>query len=65
MDADPFRLPDRSDLRELSGYVAAAALYIGIGLLWVPFLFNVVVAMAYLVAVVWLVPAAVRRARAR
>ena len=56
-------LPSRSQLAVLGGYVAAAALYIAIGVIFTDFLFSVFVAMAYLLVVAWAVPAGVRRLR--
>jgi hypothetical protein len=57
------RLPSRRQLAVLGGYVAAAALYVLIGVLVLDFLLSVFVAMAYLLIVAWLVPAGVRRLR--
>ena len=54
-------VPQRSDLRVLLGYIAAAALYVLIGVLVTDFLLSVFVGIAYLLVVAWLVPAAVRR----
>jgi hypothetical protein len=55
------RLPTRRQLAVVGGYVAAAALYVLIGVLFLDFLLSVFVAMAYLLVVAWLVPAGVRR----
>jgi hypothetical protein len=44
-----------------AGYVAAAALYITLGVFFTDFLLSYFVALAYLLLVVWLVPAGVRR----
>jgi hypothetical protein len=55
------RLPSRRQLAVAGGYVAAAALYVLIGVLVLDFLLSVFVAMAYLLIVAWLVPAGVRR----
>jgi hypothetical protein len=55
----------KPQLRELAIYVAAAAVYIGIGLYNVDFLLSWPVAAAYLFLAVWLVPAAIRRLVAR
>ena len=55
------RRPSQHAIPEVVGYVAAAALYIAIGLAFPGFLFSVVVAIAYLLVVVWLVPVAIRR----
>ena len=58
-----FRLPRRDQLPTLALYLAAGALYVGIGLITQDFLFSVVVAIGYLLIVAWLVPLAVRRLR--
>jgi hypothetical protein len=55
------RLPSRRQLAVAGGYVAAAALYVLIGVLVLDFLLSVFVAMAYLLIVAWLVPAGARR----
>ena len=56
-----FRVPTGRQLDVGLGYVAAAALYILIGVLVTDFLLSVFVGIAYLLVVVWLVPAGVRR----
>ena len=65
MGADPreteFRLPTRQELRGFLPYVAAGVLYVAIALIEVDFMFSVLVAIAYLLVVVWLLPLAVRR----
>ena len=65
MGVDPketaFRLPTRAELRSLLPYVAAGVLYVVIALFEVDFMFSVLVAMVYLVVVVWLLPLVVRR----
>jgi hypothetical protein len=43
------------------GYVAAGVLYVLIGVTYVDFLLSFFTALAYLLVVAWLVPAAVRR----
>jgi hypothetical protein len=58
-----FDVPSRSDLVVFTGYCAAAAVYIVIGVAYNDFLLSVVVGMGYLLLAVWLVPAAVRRLR--
>lgn len=58
-----FELPRRSDLPTLAIYLAAGALYILIGILETDFLLSWYVGAAYLLLVVWVVPAAVRRFR--
>jgi hypothetical protein len=56
-----FRRPRGHELVVASGYVAAGAVYVLIGVAFVDFLFSVFVAMAYLLIVAWLVPLVVRR----
>ena len=56
-----FRWPNRRELVVALGYVAAAAIYILIGVTVTDFLLSVFVALAYLLLVVWLVPTVVRR----
>ncbi len=53
--------PDRRQLATLGGYAAAGALYVAIGVTVTDFLLSVFVAAAYLLLMVWLVPALVRR----
>ena len=53
--------PTRRDLAVFAGYLLAAGVYIGIGLYTVDFLLSFWVALAYVLAAAWLVPAAVRR----
>jgi uncharacterized membrane protein YhiD involved in acid resistance len=53
--------PSKRQLTVAAGYVAAAAVYIAIGVAYTDFLFSFFVALAYLLLVAWLVPAAVRR----
>lgn len=48
-------------MRELAAYMVAGVVYVGIGVVVPAFLFSWVVAAAYLLVVLWLVPAAVRR----
>ena len=60
-DEDGPRRPTRRDLVVFSGWVAASALYIAIGLYEVDFLLSFWTACAYVLLVVWLVPLAVRR----
>ena len=60
-DEDGPRRPTRRDLVVFSGWVAASALYIAIGLYEVDFLLSFWTACAYVLLVVWLVPIAVRR----
>ena len=55
------RRPSHRQLVVAGGYAAAGALYVLIGVTYVDFLFTFVVALAYLLVVVWLVPAGVRR----
>jgi hypothetical protein len=51
--------------RELALYLVAAAAYIAIGVYNVNFLLSWPVAAVYLLIVVWLIPAAIRRLLAR
>ena len=44
-------------------YLGAAVLYIVVGVFYVDFMLSVVVAAAYLLVAVWLVPEAIRRLR--
>jgi hypothetical protein len=60
-DDASFRLPSRRELAVATGYAAAAALYVLVGVLVTDFLLSVFVAMAYLLVAAWLVPAVVRR----
>jgi hypothetical protein len=62
-EREPF-LPSKRDLAVFGGWLAAAALYVAIGVYEVDFLLSFWVALVYVVIVVWLVPAAVRRLRA-
>ena len=50
-------------MRELAGYVVAGVVYIAIGLAIPAFLFSWIVAAAYLLVAIWLVPAGLRRLR--
>lgn len=54
-------MPSRPQLAAAMGYVAAAAIYITIGVWYTDFLLSFFVSLVYLLLVVWLVPAAVRR----
>lgn len=51
----------RAQLTELGIYLAAAAVYIGIGLYNTSFLLSWPVAALYLLIVAWLIPAGIRR----
>jgi hypothetical protein len=53
--------PSQRQLVVAGGYAAAGVLYVLIGVTYVDFLFSFFVALAYLLVVAWLVPAAVRR----
>src|SRR5262249_36959036 len=57
-----FGVPDRGDLLVLVVYLAAAAVYVLIGVFVTDLLLSVFVGVGYLFVAVWLVPAAVRRA---
>jgi hypothetical protein len=52
-------------LRTLALYLAAGAVYVAIGVNYPDFLYSSVVAVAYLVVVVWAIPEAIKRLRAR
>ena len=54
-------MPSRSQLTVAAGYVAAAAVYIGLGVWYTDFLFSFFVGLAYLLLAAWLVPLCVRR----
>lgn len=55
------RLPSWEQLAVVSGYAAAGALYVVIGILVTDFLLSWLVGVAYLLIVAWLVPVAARR----
>lgn len=59
------RIPNRFDLRVFAGYVAAAAVYIAIGVAVTGFLLSFWVGVVYIVVAAWFVPTAVRRFGAR
>ncbi len=50
-------------MREVALYVAAAAVYVAVGVAFPAVLITWPVGAAYLLVAVWLVPAAVRRLR--
>jgi uncharacterized membrane protein (DUF485 family) len=50
-------------MRELALYLAAGVVYVGVGVAVPEFLFAWVVAAAYLLVAVWLLPELVRRLR--
>jgi hypothetical protein len=50
-------------MRTLAIYLAAAVIYIVIGVFFVDFMLSVVVAAVYLLIAVWLVPTALERLR--
>jgi hypothetical protein len=54
-------MPSKRQLAVAGGYVAAAAVYIAIGVWFTDFLLSFFVGLAYLLLVAWLVPAGVRR----
>ena len=56
-----FDRPTSRDLVVFGGYVAAAALYIAIGVSYIDFLLSFWVAAGYLLIVAWLVPTLVKR----
>ena len=53
--------PSQRQLAVAGGYTAAGVLYVLIGVTYVDFLFSFFTALAYLLVVAWLVPAAVSR----
>ena len=54
-------MPSRRQLAVAAGYVAAAAVYVAVGVLYTDFLLSFFVGLAYLLVVTWLVPLCVRR----
>lgn len=50
-------------MRTLALYVAAGVAYVAIGVAFPDFLYSSVVAAAYLVVAVWVIPEAIRRRR--
>ena len=54
-------MPSRRQLAVALGYVAAAAVYVAIGVSYTDFLLSYFVGLGYLLLVAWLVPAGVRR----
>ena len=54
-------MPSKRQLAVAVGYAAASAVYIAIGVWYTDVLLSFWVALAYLLLVVWLVPAGVRR----
>ncbi len=58
-----FELPRRADVSTLALYLVAGAAYVAIGVVETDFLLSWYVGAAYLLLVVWLAPAAVRRLR--
>ena len=54
-------MPSKRQLTVAAGYVAAAAVYVAVGVWYTDFLLSFFVGLAYLLLVAWLVPAAVRR----
>jgi hypothetical protein len=55
------RIPTKRDLVVFGGYLVAAGVYIAIGVTTLDFLLSFWTALAYVLAVIWLVPLAVRR----
>jgi hypothetical protein len=55
--------PSRHELALFAWWLAAAGVYVGIGLYTVDFLLSFWVALAYVLLAGWLIPAAVRRFR--
>jgi hypothetical protein len=62
-DDASFRPPTRREFRGALPYGAAAVLYVLIAVLNVDFMLSVLVAVAYLLVVIWLVPLGLRRLR--
>jgi hypothetical protein len=56
-------LPSRQQLEVFLGWLVCAAIYIGIGLYEIDFLFSFWTALLYVILLAWLVPAAIRRWR--
>lgn len=56
-------LPSRPQIATALRYALAGAVYVAVGVTFDDFLLSVFVAMAYLLAVVWLLPAVFRRRR--
>jgi hypothetical protein len=54
-------MPPKRQLTVAAGYVAAAAVYIAVGVWYTDFLLSFWVALAYLLLVAWFLPASVRR----
>ena len=54
-------MPSKRQLTVAAGYVAAAAVYIAVGVFYTDFLLSFWVGLAYLLLVAWLLPAGVRR----
>ena len=54
-------MPSNRQLTVAAGYVAAAAVYIAVGVEYTDFLLSFWVALAYLLLIAWLLPAGVRR----
>jgi hypothetical protein len=54
-------MPSKRQLTVGVGYVAAAAVYVAVGVWYTDVLLSFFVALAYLLLVAWLVPVAVRR----
>ena len=54
-------MPSKRQLAVAAGYVAAAAVYITVGVFFTDLLLSYFVALAYLLLVMWVVPAGVRR----
>ena len=48
-------------MRDLAQYIVAGLVYVALGVAFPAFLFSWVVAAAYLLVAVWLVPAGIRR----
>lgn len=53
--------PSKRQLATFAGYALASAIYVSIGIFYTDLLLSVFVGAAYLLLMVWLVPAGVRR----
>jgi len=53
--------PSKRQLAVAAGYMAAAAVYVAVGVWFTDILLSYFVGLAYLLLVAWLVPAGVRR----
>lgn len=54
-------MPSKRQFAVFAGYALAAAVYISVGVFYTDLLLSYFVALAYLLVVMWLIPAGVRR----